>query len=227
MRVLFLLMFLGLTACGRPLTEAELQFAADFHGPDLDASKVRVRAAPVLKLYRATYPTPPRTTCVQKLFPPAKGPTVSGSPAATVLFNTVNVNPDYHARNYLPAYPEPSLLLATMFLAHELIHVWQWQNRELTGYHPLKAAREHQNQPDPYLFELSSSRKLLDFGYEQQGAIAEEYVCCAALAPKAARTARLEALLGEHFDLRAMTARLDQSEVVLPWDGVELNGICD
>jgi hypothetical protein len=77
------------------------------------------------------------------------------------------------------------------------------------------------------LFELSTTPKYLDFGYEQQGAIASEYVCCAALAPKASRTTRLERLLSPHFDLAAMTARLDSSKMVLPWTGVELEGICD
>ncbi|MEP3347769.1 MAG: hypothetical protein ABJN34_05300 [Litoreibacter sp.] len=227
MRLLFLLVFLGLTACGRPLTEGELRLAADFHGPDLDASKIRVRAAPVLKLYSATYPAPPRTTCAQKLLPAPEGETVSGSPAATVLFNTININPDYIAKDYLPQYPDASLLLVNMFLAHEFVHVWQWQNRELTGYHPLKAAREHQTLPDPYLFELSENPEFLDFGYEQQGAIASEYVCCAVLAPKAPRTARLEQLLSPYFDLKGMTSRLDRANMVLPWDGVELEAICD
>ncbi|SFR44612.1 hypothetical protein [Litoreibacter janthinus] len=227
MRAFIIFAFLGLTACGRPLSEAETRFAAEFHGPALDASQVRIRQAPLLKLYSATYPAPPRTTCAQKLLPPPEGPTVSGAPGATVLFNTINVNPDFIARDYLPAYPDAALLLASMFLAHELVHVWQWQNRDVTGYHPLKAAREHQTQPNPYLFELANAAKFLDFGYEQQGAIASEYVCCAALAPKAPRTARLERLLKPHFALSAMTARLDQSRMLLPWKGVELDGICD
>jgi len=225
--MLFLLLILGLTACGRPLSEGELRFANSFHGAGLDATKIRIRSAPSLKLYSATYPAPPRTTCAQKLLPAPEGPTVSGSPAATVLFNTINVNTDYNASDYLPAYPDAALLLASMFLAHEFVHVWQWQNRELTGYHPLKAAREHQTLPDPYLFELSETPEFLDFGYEQQGAIASEYVCCAVLAPKSPRTTRLERLMSPYFDLSAMTARLDSSRMVLPWDGVELAGICD
>ena len=223
MRLLFLLICLGATACGRPLTEGELRLAADFHGPDLDASKIRVRSAPVLKLYHATYPVAPRTTCSQKLLPPPEGKTVSGSPAATVLFNTINVNPDYIAEDYLPEFPQAAHLLAAMFLAHEFVHVWQWQNRELTGYSPLKAAREHQTLADPYLFELAENPEFLDFGYEQQGAIASEYVCCAALAPNAARTARLESLLSPYFDLKSMST----PEMRLPWEGVEVAGICD
>ncbi|WP_298261669.1 hypothetical protein [uncultured Litoreibacter sp.] len=227
MRLLIFLAFVALTACGRPLSEAELRFATEFHGPTLDARKIRIRRAPALKLYRATYPTPPRTTCAQKLFPPNTEPTITGSPGATVLFNTINVNPDFIARDYMPAYPDAAHILAAMFLAHEFVHVWQWQNHELTGYHPLKAAKEHQTQPDPYLFELTTNPDYLEFGYEQQGAIVEEYVCCATLAPKAPRTSRLEALLSPYFDLAAMTGRLDRTKMVLPWRDVELKGICD
>lgn len=227
MRALIFLAFLTLTACGRPLSEAETRFAAEFHGPNLDASKIRIRQAPVLKLYSATYPAPPRDTCSQKLLPPPEGPTVSGSPAATVLFNTININPDFIARDYMPAYPDATLLLASMFIAHELVHVWQWQNRATTGYHPLKAAREHRTSPDPYLFSLTKRPDFLDFGYEQQGAIAAEYVCCAALAPEAPRTQRLEQLLAPYFRLDNMTARLDDAKMLLPWDEVELDGICN
>ncbi|WP_245912857.1 hypothetical protein [Litoreibacter ponti] len=216
-----------LAACGRPLSEAETRFAVEFHGPQLDTSKIRIRQAPVLQLYSASYPAPPRTTCAQKLFPPPEEAVLTGSPAATVLFNTININPDYIARDYMPAYPDAASLLASMFLAHELVHVWQWQNRETTGFHPLKAAREHQISPDPYLFELDAEPDFLEFGYEQQGAIASEYVCCAALAPDAPRTKRLERLLSPHFRLKNMTSKLDRAKMVLPWDGVELQGICD
>ena len=227
MRAALILALLTLAACGRPLSDAEAEFAAAFHGPGLNAEKVRIRQAPVLQLYQATYPVSPRTTCAQKLVPQPTTKTVTGSPAATVLFNTININPHFIARDYMPAYPDAALLQAAMFLAHELVHVWQWQNRELTGYHPLKAAREHQTQPDPYLFELGAAPDYLGFGYEQQGAIVEEYICCAALAPHAPRTARLENMLTPYFRLENMTAKLDRAKMVLPWDEVELAGICD
>jgi len=87
--------------------------------------------------------------------------------------------------------------------------------------------REHQTQPDPYLFELGAAPDYLGFGYEQQGAIVEEYICCAALAPHAPRTARLENMLTPYFRLENMTAKLDRAKMVLPWDEVELAGICD
>lgn len=225
MRLLTFLCLMILASCGRPLSESEATFARKFHR--IDTRGVRVVPQPLLKLYSSTSPTPPRITCAAKLLPPTKAPFITSSPAAMVMFNTINVNPDYFSKDYLPQYPDVALIQVAMFLAHEFVHVWQWQNRDKTGYHPLKAAREHQLSPDPYLFELSGTTDFLDYGYEQQGAIAGEYVCCAAIAPNAPRTKRLERLLAPYFDTPKMTPVLDRTKMVLPWDKAELNGICD
>ena len=112
-----------------------------------------------------------------------------------------------------------------MLFAHELTHVWQWQNRTETGYTPLRAAFEHDGARDPYLFDIGNAASFADFGFEQQGAIVEEYVCCRALDPTAPRTARLHALISEQMPV----APLPQSRpfaVGLPWKGVQLQGIC-
>ena len=102
-----------------------------------------------------------------------------------------------------------------------------WAGAWCTGYSPLRAIAEHGNSEDPYLFELDGAPNFLKFGYEQQGAIVEEYVCCRALAPDAARTKRL------HDMLRAVMPVTDlprggrrERPVLMPWKGAELNGIC-
>lgn len=223
---LTLTLLLCLAGCGRPLTETELKFATQFHGPDLDTSQIRITRSPFIQLYRTSAPIPPRLTCAQKLFPPTDQKTWTGSPAATVLFNTIHINPDVYSRNYLKDYPERANILGAMFLAHEFVHVWQWQNRELTGYHPYKAAREHQLSPDPYLFDLANDAKFLDYGYEQQGAIAGEYVCCAALAPNAPRTQRLEDLLEDVFPIERLTKSLPKTNFPLPWKDTDLGDLC-
>jgi hypothetical protein len=112
-----------------------------------------------------------------------------------------------------------------MLLAHELTHVWQWQHRDRTGYHPFRAAAEHVRSDDPYLFEEQTA-DFLSFGFEQQGAIMEEYVCCAVLDPAAPRTARLRAMLAEEIPMGDLDAALGTSEVVIPWAGAETEGIC-
>ena len=130
----------------------------------------------------------------------------------------INVGSNYPS---LTANDERKLLLI-----HELTHVWQWQNRARTGYHPLRAAAEHGNSDDPYLFDLDGAPAFLRYGYEQQGAIVEEYVCCRALAPEAARTKRLHAMLKGAFPVSDLP-QSRESEVYLPWKQAELRGICD
>ena len=223
---LLLTALLLLTACGRSLTSTEDAFARAFIGPDLDTDDIRITRSPVIPFFKFTVPVPPRLTCAQKLFPPTDQKTFTGSPSATVIFNTIHTNPDAYSRNYLRAYPERANILAAMFLAHEFVHVWQWQNRETTGYHPLKAAAEHRASSDPYLFDLNNKSRFHDFGYEQQGAIAGEYICCAALAPNAPRTQRLHDLLAEVFPLQNLRAILPEVEFPLPWKDTDVANLC-
>jgi len=221
-----LFFFIFLAACGRPLTEAERAFVADIHGPMLDVDRVRLHDGAPLKAVTFTRKPRPRTTCRELIFPPlpAGEQVVKSKPAAVALYNTVLFDGDWYLDDYLPDYPDRIGLVAAMLLSHELTHVWQWQNRKLTGYSPLKAAREHQRSNDPYLFEIEQ-RRFLEFGYEQQGSIVEELVCCRALQPQGARTQRLHALVSQVMPV----APLPQSpayDVGLPWEGVDLEGIC-
>jgi len=223
-----LLLALILAACApsRPLTENERAFAATIHGPALDVSKVRLHDGAPTRAVTFKRKLRPRTTCRELIFPPAppEEKIVTSKPAAVALYNRVLFDKDWYLDDYLPAYPDRIGLVAAMLLAHELTHVWQWQNRKLTGYSPLKAAREHQRSDDPYLFNVDD-RQFLDFGFEQQGSIVEEMVCCTALNPAGARTKRLHALVSQVMPV----APLPQSpahDVRVPWDGVDIARIC-
>lgn len=222
---LLLLCLLILAACGRPLTESERAFLDGLHGAGLNADKVRlVRGAPVGSVTFRRMPRP-RVTCRERILPPVKEETVTSSPAAVALFNRIFFVKDWYTEDYLPEYPDKLHLVEAMLLAHEMTHVWQWQNRKKTGYHPLRAAAEHSGNPDPYLFELDSSPDFLSYGYEQQGAIVEEYVCCRSLAPRAARSKRLHAMLKEVMPVSDLP-QSRQSDVYLPWKDADLRGIC-
>lgn len=225
LRALFLIFLIA--ACGRPLTESERSFASRLHGTALDLDRVRlVEGAPVGAVTFHRKPRP-RVTCRERILPPTKEEIVTAKPAAVTLFQKVFFTKDWYLEDYLPNYPERMHLVAAMLLAHELTHVWQWQNRHVTGYHPLRAAAEHGASDDPYLFELETSPDFLDYGYEQQGAIVEEYVCCRALAPEAARTKRLHGMLSAAFPVSDLPRSSRESDVLLPWKGAELKGICD
>ncbi len=220
------LILLLIAGCGRPLTESETRFAQALQGSQLDTDRVRlVRGAPVAAVtFRRKLR--PRITCRERILPPITAPVVTSKPAAVTLFNRVYFVRGWYLDDYMPGYPERLHLLQSMLLAHELTHVWQWQNRTRTGYSPMRAAAEHGSVDDPYLFDLNGAPDFLSYGFEQQGAIVEEYVCCRALAPDAARTRRLHAMLRGAFPVTDLPGPRRESDVHLPWKGAELDGIC-
>ncbi len=220
------LILLILAACGRPLTENEASFAQKIHGDAVDLDRVRLVRGALVGSVTFERKARPRVTCRERILPPAKEETVTVSPAAVVLYNKIFFTHDWYVDDYMPAYPERLYLIEAMLLAHEMTHVWQWQNRKTTGYNPLLAASEHTRTDDPYLFDLENAAKFLDYGYEQQGAIVEEYVCCRALAPEAARTQRLHEMLSIAFPVSDLP-RVRENDVYLPWKDAELEGICD
>lgn len=226
MRVVMILL-LFLAACGRPLTPSERAYLADLQGSQTNPERIRIVDGHFAGSVTYRIPVRPRTTCQERIWPPMDGArTITVAPAATVLFNTVLVREDLFRADFLDGYPERVDLLDAMLFAHEMTHVWQWQNRARTGYTPLKALREHAGQADPYLFDPDNTRGFLDYGYEQQGSIVEEYVCCRLLDPEAPRTSRLRDMIGRHMPIQSLDDALDAPEIRVPWRGVQTEGIC-
>lgn len=214
-----------LAACGRPLTENEIAFIGTIHGPQLDVSRVRLHDGAPTRAVTFRRKARPRTTCRELILPPSTTEIVTAKPAAVALWNTILFDEDWYLDDYLPDYPNEIGLVAAMLLAHELTHIWQWQNRKTTGYSPLRAASEHSPGGDPYLFDISKDPNFGDFGFEQQGSIVEEFVCCRALDPQAPRTKRLHKLISGAMPVASLP-QSRQHNVRLPWDGVELHNIC-
>ncbi|MEM7711728.1 MAG: hypothetical protein AAF264_13485, partial [Pseudomonadota bacterium] len=126
--------------------------------------------------------------------------------------------------DYAAPLPDGTLDLAfAMFLVHEATHVWQWQNRDLTGYHPIKAFTEQITIDDPYLFEPRAHRPFLSEAYEIQATLVEEYLCCATLDPDGARTLRLRDQLRDA--LPVAEPRAFARPVTVPY-AEDLDGIC-
>lgn len=223
MRFLAFLSLLLLMSCGRPLTEGEATFAAQIHGESLNTSRIRFVDGALIGKTTYQREKRPRLACRERILPEPTSDTVTVSPAAYVIHNKVFYSKDWYAPDFLPNYPQAMSLIHAMLFAHEIVHVWQWQNRRQTGYSPLRAASEHGGGRDPYLFDVDNDTRFLDFAYEQQASIVEEYVCCAALDPEAPRTKRLEQMLKGAFPLGRLTI---PDRVVLPWDGAETEGIC-
>ena len=222
---LFLLLLLA--ACGRPLSDGEKALATSLFGPEFDPGPVLVAPCTALSSFTESRPPRPRIACREKIWPPPRQTSgmVETFTAAFVSWNRINIDDDLYLEDYMPAWPDRMSLPAAMLIGHEMTHVWQWQNRAKTGYTPWKAAREHRPGVDPYLLELDHSANFLDYPYEQQGAIVEEYVCCRALDPKGARTKRLHEMLSGAFPVEALD-RVTRPDAILPWKGADVRGIC-
>lgn len=224
--LLTLLALFAIAACGRPLTLGEREFMAGLQGESFDPGPVRIGGNRLVGAFEQTYPVRPRNTCRERISPPPKGATFTGSTAGITLFQHVHTRPDVYRKDYVTRPDGAVNLAAAMFFAHEMTHVWQWQNRSVTGYHPFRAFAEHLDTEDPYLFDGDSRQRFLDFPYEQQASLVEEYVCCRALDPRGSRTARLERLLRQNMPLASRIDRLDGRVVLVPWEGLERAGIC-
>lgn len=226
-RTLVLAMLLGplaLAGCGRPLTAPETELATSLFGPTLDPAPVRLVPNGLIGHTWRTYAARPRVTCRARIAPPRTEERFRARPAALVLWNRVQFRPDVFLPEYAVTRDGRLNLAAAMFLAHELTHVWQWQNRAITGYSPWRAATEHFGAADPYLFEGLGRGRFLDYGFEQQASMVEEYLCCRTLDPRGARTARLDALLREVLPLPPLTDRPRPAR--LPWPEAQTRGIC-
>jgi len=114
-------------------------------------------------------------------------------PQAFAFRNRLHFDTGLYSSNMAPQWPEAMRVPQALILAHELTHAWQWQNRDVTGYTPLRAAAESIEFADPYFSEGQAA--FYSFGYEQQAAIVEDYVCFAFANPTHPRRFELRAIL--------------------------------
>lgn len=200
-----------LAACARPLSHNEAAFAEALFGDTLDAGAVKVHAGIGLTPLPAPTPTtelaPPRT-------PPGdvctRVPQTTRHwhwPAAFVLFDDVFFSYDFYRADTFAGWPA-SVPVAGLVMAHELVHVWQWQNRKRTHYSPGRAGGEAVEQVDPYYWQSRQAGGFFDYGFEQQAAMIEDYVCFQLFAPDAPEVAELEAVLAPVLTLKDFRAWL-------------------
>ncbi len=106
---------------------------------------------------------------------------VYGSPVATgapkTLENTIHFDPKHDIRD--PVYRRSARHL--MLLAHEMTHVWQFQNKGL-GYVPdslfnqAVGAVVHNDRNEAYAYDMEPEKKLTSYNSEQQAQLIEGYV---------------------------------------------------
>lgn len=189
-----------LAACSRPLTPAEEAFAEDLFGDSLDTSKIRVaQGLGVVPLYRTV---PDEVTLVEgtdRACLRTPQPRGAQPPQAFAVSNRLHFDTGLYSSDMVIRWPETLRVPQALIFAHELTHAWQWQNRDRTGYTPIRAVRESLYLADPYFSD--GDAPFFAFGYEQQAAIVEDYVCFAFANPDHPRRAELREILAPVFPL--------------------------
>lgn len=94
--------------------------------------------------------------------------------SAIALGNNIYFKKEFYDNDFASNWPYFIQYNLGLF-SHEIMHVWQYQNRERTGYTIAKVALEHIKYKDPYYYELIEGKKLLDYRYEQQAKIIEDF----------------------------------------------------
>ncbi|MEL7114654.1 MAG: hypothetical protein AAGP08_03545 [Pseudomonadota bacterium] len=172
-------------------------------GDSLDADQVRVKSGfrgappvtdPPLPAKRAVEPRP--GACDRTAPTPREGP-----PPAWALYNTVHFSKDFYRNDHAPGWPGDILLPQSFIMAHELVHVWQWQNRATTGYRPVKAGLESVLNMDPYFYVPDEGAGFLEYGFEQQASLLEDYMCYAVFDPANPRRAKTRTILAPYFEM--------------------------
>ncbi|MEM7717959.1 MAG: hypothetical protein AAF222_02055 [Pseudomonadota bacterium] len=196
-----------IAGCARPLTTEEREFADDLFGPSLDTSKVRVAEGLGVIPQSKTIPGEVRLVegtdqaCLRTPQPRGAQP-----PQAFAVFNRLHFETGLYSSDMVLAWPESLCVPQAIIFAHELVHAWQWQNRAETGYHPLRALGEYFRFADPYFSDGQS--EFFNYGYEQQAAIVEDYVCFAMANPNHPRRGELRTILAPVFPVDAFDAAL-------------------
>lgn len=191
-----------LAACARPLTSNETLAAKALFGDTLDAEAVTVRAGVgILPLPREPRPAPDAEARPAVSPPPGLCDRKQSTqrywtwPAAFVLNNDVFFSYDYYPHDAFRGFPRSVPYPASVIMAHELVHVWQWQNRAITNYSPTRAGGETVENVDPYWFADADATEFLSYGYEQQGALVQDFVCYAIFDSANPRLRELAAIL--------------------------------
>ncbi len=212
MRVFAVCAALALAACERGLTPTETEFADALFGDTLNAGAVTVHAG--LGLTPLPRPKPPPPVTEPPRSPPEgfckriPQPRRFTYPAAFVLYNDVFISHPYYAADTLRGWPVSVPLPQSLLMTHELVHVWQWQNRDRTEYRPAVSAGESVEHDDPYYWEAEADRPFLSYGFEQQAAMIEDYVCYRLFEPGSPRLKELQTLLGPVLPLDGFEAAL-------------------
>lgn len=198
-----LLLMLAIGGCiSRELTPHEKMFVQATHTNTVAQSKVRIaRGVDGKEVRRTLRKDLQRSALTLK----HNGKAVSvddlqkallTGPGAITIGSKIYYRKNYYQANFVPAWPRPLIVNWASLLAHEVTHVWQYQNRRVTGYSLSKIAMEHiRYRENVYHYNIVRGKKFLEYRFEQQGQIIQDWVTCRCMAPNSPKTSELEKLI--------------------------------
>lgn len=214
---LLTVLLVGSVACSRPLSDTEVEMSRTLFGNTLDPRKVRVRAGigvlspPQPKSIPRIGPEVvaydlPDTICDRVADPDRKWT----YPAGFVLWNQVFLKRDFYRDDMFEGWPDNLPMPQALLMAHELVHVWQWQNRALTGYTPGRSGAESFQPGDPYYWPGREADVFLSYNFEAQAALVEDYMCMTLFVPHHPRRKELEALITPAIPVNGLSDALER-----------------
>lgn len=136
------------------------------------AAKFRVRSEAITRSQETVSATPDEINRFIESLPGSR----SSAGSAFVVGNTVFMSGQAYAVNFRDGWP-PVVNCRLPLFGHELVHVWQHQNRALTGYSLRRVISEHLRYGSRvYDYKIEPGKGFLDYRFEQQGRIMEDFI---------------------------------------------------
>ena len=205
---ILLLSVVMLSGCaGRALTVNESAFLGTVHKLGVDYKKVKIHkslAGSEAKLDKMFGGEKSVMVNGQALGREEVDRIVAGMPEAFVLYNDIYYQKDSYSNDFIPEWPDYVRIDYAALLAHEVTHVWQHQHKDLTGYSPLKALLEHQRYDNPYAYKLEDGKRFLQYRYEQQGKMVQDFVWLELTHQRTDTYYKLKALIDEVFPIQSV-----------------------
>lgn len=194
-----------LTACSRPMTDGEIAYGNELFTRGLNFEEVRFSGQERQGIQKAKEKLAQEHASVlsnqkdsEKLI--SAIPSLFGADAI-VIGNTIYFDSDVYSLDFSESVADSDRWL----MAHELTHVWQWQNRDYTGYTFSRVVSEHVEFGDSvYKYILVDGKRFTDYRFEQQGAIVQCYAMLRQVRPNAPVTLKHERIIRSEFPLDAL-----------------------
>lgn len=194
-----------ISACSRPMTDGEITYGSQIITRDLNTDLVRFSGQESEAIRSATKQLDAEA---EQLSSDARAnssteelrsvlPSLFGADAMTIG------NVIYYDKSvYSSDFSTSSYASDRWLMAHELTHVWHWQNRATTGYTFTKVVSEHlEFGENVYDYALVVGKKFSEYRFEQQGEIVECYAMLRQVEPNSNLTLKHEKLIRAEFPL--------------------------